>query len=118
MTTSLFHFLVRATFAETASAAPAITPGPTTVSSTSIVSNLSDLTSKGMNALFLIGGVLAVLYLIWAGIQYINSAGSAEKAKSARGAIINAVIGVIVIVATFFFIRLAISLGNSISAAV
>lgn len=47
-------------------------------------------------ALF-IGGALAVIYLIYGGVLYVTAAGDQEKATAGRTAIVNAVIGVIVI---------------------
>lgn len=61
----------------------------------------------------LLAGVLAVIYLIWNGIQYITSSGNADKAKNARQGIINAVIGIIVIVAAYYIIRLAVGIGKT-----
>ena len=63
----------------------------------------------------LIAGVLAVFYLVWAGIQYITAGGSPDKAKAARQGIINAIIGIVVIVAAFFIVRFAVSIGNTVS---
>ena len=114
----LFHLFISTSFSADPTPLPALSPGSTKWSGNSVVSNLTNVFGKGMTALLLIGGTLAVLYLMWAGLQYITSAGSAEKAKTARGAIINAIIGIAVIVAAYFFIRIAVSLGNSIKASV
>ena len=46
-------------------------------------------------------GVIAVLVLIYAGIQYITAAGDAEKAEKAKKTIMGAVIGIIIIVASY-----------------
>ena len=45
--------------------------------------------------LLALAGALAIAYLIWGGIQYIT--GGAKGAESAKGAIINAVIGIAII---------------------
>lgn len=65
--------------------------------------------------ILLIAGFLAVLFLLFAGIKYITSAGHPERAKEARAGIINVIIGVIVIVATYYIVRLAISLGTTLT---
>jgi threonine/homoserine/homoserine lactone efflux protein len=62
----------------------------------------------------MIGGALAVIYLIWAGIQYIQAGGDASKAKAARASIINAIIGIVVILSTYTIIRFAGSIANNI----
>jgi hypothetical protein len=48
-----------------------------------------------------IAGAIAVIYLIWAGYQYITAAGDPEKATKAKNAIIHAVIGIVVIVLSY-----------------
>ncbi len=64
--------------------------------------------------LTLIAGILAVFFLIFYGIQYITAGGSADKAKAARQGIINAIIGIIIVVASFAIIRFASSIGYSL----
>lgn len=59
-----------------------------------------------INIVLVIAGFLAVIYLIYSGIRYITSAGNADVAKAARQGIINAVIGIAVIVASFVIVRL------------
>ena len=71
--------------------------------------------NKVISLILLITGVLAVLYLIWSGIQYITSSGNPEKTKLARAGIINAVIGIVIIVAAYFIIKFAVSIGNTVS---
>jgi hypothetical protein len=63
----------------------------------------------------MIGGALAVIYLIWAGIQYIQAGGDASKAKAARTSIINAIIGVVVILSAYTIIRFASSIANCVA---
>jgi len=62
-------------------------------------------TGNIVNLLFLIGGSLAVIYLLWSGIQYITAGGNTDRVKTARQGIINAIIGIIVMMATFAIIR-------------
>jgi len=60
----------------------------------------------------LIGG-LAVLYLLFYGYKYISSGGNPDKTKEARGGLINAVIGIIVVVAAYSIIRFSARIGAS-----
>jgi hypothetical protein len=46
-------------------------------------------------------GVAAVIYLLWAGILYITAGGDEAKAGKARTGIVNAVIGIVIIVLAF-----------------
>jgi fumarate reductase subunit D len=70
---------------------------------------ISTLAQNVINIIFLIAGILAVIYLLWSGIQYITAGGNQDKVKAARQGIINAVIGIVVIMAAFFIIRIATS---------
>jgi hypothetical protein len=75
---------------------------------------ISNLYDKVFSIFTLLAGVLAVLYVIYAGIVYISSAGNAEKTKTARATLINAVIGVIVVASAYTIINLAIAIANGI----
>lgn len=67
-----------------------------------------------INILLFLAGAAAVIYLIWAGIKYLTSGGDTKKAEEARRAIINAVIGIIIVVSAYFIIRVAFSAGTEI----
>ena len=54
-----------------------------------------------------IGFGIAVILLIVAGIKYMTSGGDSEKAGAAKTSIINAVIGIVIVVAAVFIIGLA-----------
>jgi len=51
-------------------------------------------------------GGIAVLYLIWAGIQYIT--GGAKGAETAKTSIVNAIIGVVVIILSYTIVQVVI----------
>jgi hypothetical protein len=78
-----------------------------------IQSLLSSVGGRVLDIVFLIAGVLAVIYLVYNGIQYITSAGNADKVKAARSGIINAVIGIIIIAAAYYIINFAIGLAGT-----
>lgn len=67
--------------------------------------NLVTLATVVLNFVILIAGILAIFYLIWAGIQYITASTDEEKAKKARAGIYNAVIGIVVIVLSYIIIQ-------------
>jgi hypothetical protein len=54
-----------------------------------------------INITLLVAGVLAIFYLIWGGISYVTAGGDAEKASKGRVAITNAIIGIVIIAASF-----------------
>ena len=59
-----------------------------------------------LRLLVLAAGVLALFYLIWAGIQYITAGTDEEKAKKVRGSILNTIIGIIVIILSYVIINI------------
>ncbi len=54
--------------------------------------------------IILVAAILAILYLVWAGIQYIMAGTDPDKAKGARTAIYNAIIGIVVIILSYAII--------------
>lgn len=67
------------------------------------------------NYVLAFGGFLAFLFLIWNGIRYITSNGDPKKAETARGGIINSIIGIVIIVAAYSIIKFGVGLGTTIS---
>lgn len=60
-------------------------------------------------------GLIAFIYLIMQGVKYITSGGDAAKATEARNGIINAIIGIVVVVLAYVVVRFAFNLGNAIA---
>jgi len=58
--------------------------------------------------------IIAFVYLIISGVNYITAGGDAEKATKARAGILNAIIGIVVVVISFFILRFAASLGAAV----
>ena len=56
--------------------------------------------------LLAVGLGIAVIILIIGGIRYMTSSGDSEKAGSAKGMIINAIIGIIIVLAAAFILSL------------
>lgn len=57
--------------------------------------------SSILNQVYLIAGIIAVIMIIYAGIQYILSAGDAGKAKTSRQNITYSLIGIVVIILAY-----------------
>ncbi|PIX30025.1 hypothetical protein COZ63_01930, partial [Candidatus Berkelbacteria bacterium CG_4_8_14_3_um_filter_42_13] len=53
-----------------------------------------------------------VIYLIYSGIIYITAAGNPDAAKKGQQGVINAIIGIVIIIAVYFIIRVAMGLGT------
>ena len=94
---------------------PAPTGADFDTNPTDISDTIRTLVPKVLDVVLLIAGVLAVFYLIWSGVQYITSGGNADKVKVARAGIINAIIGIIIIMGAFFIIRLAVGAGTTVN---
>lgn len=67
--------------------------------------DLSTLVGNFIDIILYVAGVLAVVYLIYSGILYITAAGNPDAAKKGQQGIINAVIGIVIIVLAFFIAR-------------
>ena len=73
------------------------------------------LANTGFKFVLLIAAVLAVIYLIYSGIIYITAAGNPDNAKKGQQGVINAIIGIIIIVAAFFIINLAMNIASGVA---
>lgn len=98
-----------------------ISQGETTLKSTGSFATLktfiANLANQVLGIVLLLAGIIAIFYLVYSGFLYVTSAGNPEKVKTARQGIINAIIGIIIIVAAFFIVRFAGLIGNTISSA-
>lgn len=62
--------------------------------------------------------LIAFIYLIINGVKYITAGGDAAKATEARNGILNAVIGVVIVLVAFIILRFAAGLGGSVGTGV
>jgi len=63
---------------------------------------IESIADRIINIVSLVAGILAVIYLIYAGIVYITAGGNPDAAKKGQQGIINAIIGIVVIVLAYF----------------
>jgi hypothetical protein len=66
--------------------------------------SIAELIVIVFNYLIIIAGVLALFYLIWAGISYITAGQDDAKAGKAKTGIFNAIIGIVVILISYLII--------------
>lgn len=92
---SLMDFIIPAVRA--ASWAPTSTP------------DMNELVSRIIDLILLVVVIAAVIYIMFAGIQYVTSAGDAAKAKTAMASITNAIIGLIVAFSAYVLVKLIAS---------
>ena len=90
-------------------------PSSTSGTTTTFTQYITNVTSSLLQIALVLAGGLAVIYLVYMGIQYITSAGSPDKAKVARAGVINAIIGIVIIMSAFFLIRIGVGFGKSAS---
>lgn len=57
------------------------------------------------NIVLPIAGVIAVIYLIYSGILYLTAAGNPESAKKGQQGVVNAIIGIIIIVLAYVIVN-------------
>lgn len=51
-----------------------------------------------------IAGLVAVLFIIYGGFQYMTSAGNEERAETGRRTLVNAIIGLVVIILSYVIV--------------
>jgi hypothetical protein len=93
----------------------AICPEPTTNGPSTLSGLITAVGANIVQIILLLGGTFAVLYIMYAGFQLISSNGNPDTAKKAKSAIVNAIIGVVVIMSAYFIINFAISVGNTVN---
>jgi len=79
-------------------------PGAT-IANNEEVASLPVVIGNIVNLILFIAGVLAIIYLIYSGILYITAAGNPDAAKKGQQGIMNAAIGIVIIVLAFFIAR-------------
>lgn len=62
----------------------------------------------GVDGIFAIGVILAVIFIIISGIQWIISGGDKQKLQAARTRLIYSIVGLIVIIGAFFIVSTVI----------
>lgn len=67
---------------------------------------ITDIVTFTIRALFVVAGLLAILYLLLGGVAWITSGGNKESVDKARDKIQAAVVGLIVIVAVLAIVTL------------
>lgn len=63
------------------------------------------LVTRVIDILLFVAGVAAIIYLIYSGILYITAAGNPDAVKKGQQGILNAAIGIAIIVLAFFIAK-------------
>src|SRR3990172_628449 len=75
--------------------------------------SFTEIVQRLVNWLLILAGVLAVIYLVYGGVLYITAGGDAEKATKGRTAVINAVIGIVIILLAIVIVNWVMSIVES-----
>lgn len=73
------------------------------------------LVSAITNWILIIAAVIAFFYLIYSGFIYLTAGGNADAAKKGQQGILNAIIGIIIIVLAFAIVRAIVSFTNTVT---
>lgn len=67
--------------------------------------NITVFITRVINILLGIAGLVAVVFLIIGGFRYITAGGNEESAESGKKTIVNAIIGIVVVILSFVIVR-------------
>ena len=70
------------------------------------VISVGELIGKTVGAAIIIAAILAFMYLVWGGIEWISSGGDKAGMESARNKITAAFVGLVIVVAAFAVMKL------------
>ncbi|OGK15618.1 hypothetical protein A3H80_01980 [Candidatus Roizmanbacteria bacterium RIFCSPLOWO2_02_FULL_37_19] len=76
-------------------------PGPRALNEGDIGRNVTALFAFAINGVFVLGGIIVLLYFIWGSIDWVMSGGEKENLEKARKKIRNAFVGLIVLISAF-----------------
>jgi|Napbiome12C3dose_1001474.scaffolds.fasta_scaffold00004_114 hypothetical protein len=69
------------------------------------IKSVGDATNRGMSTLFALLAAIVVVYFVWGAFKFILSRGNKEAVAEARGMIIHAIIGFILLIFVFVILQ-------------
>lgn len=73
-------------------------------------SSLSELIANGIRLFLMFSGAIAIVFVIIGGFMYITSNGNEEQAEKGKNTLINAIIGVVIIIMSYVIINVITNL--------
>lgn len=70
--------------------------------------NFGTMFSSMLNVVMLVAALLVFAYMIWGGIEWITSGGDKGKAESARNKLTAAIIGLVIVAASYAIVTLVV----------
>jgi hypothetical protein len=75
--------------------------------------SLTDLLMSIIQLMLIFAGIIAVAFIIVGGYWYITSAGNEEQAEKGKGTLVNAIIGVVIVILSYVIVGIVSNLvGN------
>ncbi len=71
--------------------------------------DLAVVLGKVATYLITIAAVIAVLFIIWSGLQYIFAGGESEKATKAKDGLVNGLIGLAIVLGSYLIINVVVA---------
>lgn len=68
--------------------------------------SVGTIVSNAINILYIVGGLATIIYFLWGAFDWITAGGDKEKIGSARKKIIQSLVGLALLAASFFIIAL------------
>ncbi|MFH1895915.1 MAG: pilin [bacterium] len=68
---------------------------------------LGDLLNNVIGAVFIVGGILLLVYLFFGAFKYMTAGGDDKATDTAKKMMTNAVIGIVIMTVSFFIVRIA-----------
>lgn len=70
------------------------------------ITDLGRLISTGISVAIILAGILVFVFLVWGGLEWIMSGGDKGKVEAARNRIVNALVGLAIIAASWALIKM------------
>lgn len=84
-------------------------PGEEIVAPKGFAQNIGSLINGALTLIMIVGAFLVLVYLILGGIEWITSGGDKSKTESAQNKITNAVIGLIILAASYAILLIVLN---------
>lgn len=71
---------------------------------------LKDLIINIIRIMLMFAGIIAVVFVIIGGYMYITSGGNAEQAEKGKNTVVNAIVGIVMIILSYVIINVIVNL--------
>lgn len=78
---------------------PIKAPGPAGLNTGTVPETITRAFAFALNFVFVVAGFILAVQLIWGGLDWVTSGGEEQKLAAAQAKIVNAIIGIIIMVA-------------------